>query len=89
MFIRTPSTKPVAPVKTFYFGMNDEDLNNSSGTGSDDNQEVERFAASIQRRVPPPTTPTNNHIHHHHTNSGSDSLSSDPNCDEVCYLLIN
>ncbi|XP_054278564.1 nascent polypeptide-associated complex subunit alpha, muscle-specific form-like [Macrosteles quadrilineatus] len=71
----TPTTKPTAPVKTFYFGMNEDELQNtSSGAGSEDNPEVDRFAASIQRRIP--SNPTQPPPLVTHNTSGSDSLSS-------------
>lgn len=80
----TPTTKPTAPVKTFYFGMNEEEINHSSGSGagSEDNPEVERFAASIKRRVPHATSSSQRLPPLQHS-SGSDSLSSDNNNEEV------
>ncbi|KAG8312552.1 hypothetical protein J6590_020474 [Homalodisca vitripennis] len=77
----TPTTKPTAPVKTFYFGMNEDDMLNNSNSSGEDNPEVERFAASIQRRALTTTTPQPPALAHHHA-SGSDSLSSDPNGEE-------
>lgn len=86
--------KPTAPVKTFYFGMNEDDVMNHSSGGSEDNPEVDRFAASIQRRVPPPATNLPSHLPRP-TTSPSDSLSSGANAEEVsnpylykCFLKV-
>lgn len=69
-----PTTKPSAPVKTFYFGMSECTMNGGSGSG-EDNHEVDRFAASLQRQVPPYSPSP--HLNHTANTSGSDSLSSE------------